>query len=72
MVMFKDREIGFVNMTNIIEEKDNKTIYAEYVNCYLGQWYPGQVRNKHFLSLHFKIFKMLSIEGEWLTCDWLI
>ncbi|VDN55879.1 unnamed protein product [Dracunculus medinensis] len=49
MVMFKDREIGFVNMTNIIEEKDNKTIYAEYVNCYLGQWYPGQSIIEAFL-----------------------
>lgn len=43
MFMFKDREPGFVNITNIISTEGGHIRYAEWPNCYLGQWYPGQV-----------------------------
>lgn len=42
MFMFKDREPGFVNMTQIINETNGGTRYHELPNCYLNQWYPGQ------------------------------
>ncbi|VDM37841.1 unnamed protein product [Toxocara canis] len=42
MFMFKEREAGFVNMSRIVRKEGQHIIYAEYPNCYLGQWYPAQ------------------------------
>uniref|UniRef100_F1LBV4 V-type proton ATPase subunit a n=1 Tax=Ascaris suum TaxID=6253 RepID=F1LBV4_ASCSU len=42
MFMFKEREAGFVNMSQIVRKEGPRIIYAEYPSCYLAQWYPAQ------------------------------
>lgn len=42
MFMFKDRPLGFVDEMEIISVNDGHVTYANWPNCYLSQWYPGQ------------------------------
>uniref|UniRef100_A0AC35TZD1 V-type proton ATPase subunit a n=1 Tax=Rhabditophanes sp. KR3021 TaxID=114890 RepID=A0AC35TZD1_9BILA len=43
MFMFKSRDAGFVNETQVLRtEANGHIIYVENAPCYLQQWYPGQ------------------------------
>lgn len=43
MFMFKERTPGFVNTTRVLSQNATNAQYQELPNCYLNQWYPGQV-----------------------------
>uniref|UniRef100_A0A915PWN9 V-type proton ATPase subunit a n=1 Tax=Setaria digitata TaxID=48799 RepID=A0A915PWN9_9BILA len=43
MFMFKHRPPGFVDESEVIARNNNHVTFAEWPNCYLGEWYPRQL-----------------------------